>query len=544
MDMGFPRSAARTALVRCRNSVPVATEYLLMHPDIVGAARAAEEAAALAAPAADADAAAPAVVPAPVVEDPALAPEVIVVAPTGDADAVPEPALEPAVVPAPIDQDVEMGDVQVVAPNPAATEAQADAATSTSEPAPEATPVESAREIAARETKAALDSARADLKPTFLPKALLLAEDYSDLVFEIKNAYGLLYPSPNGDSNALTLKPLLDDFAATASEAPSEQAVATRLRVIALACSDAVFREAVEASREDLMRIVVRFQQEYLTLPLAKDSRPKWLAAVMLVADSLLSYSEVPRPTAILAEGEDVPAVELVSQGPPWLDERRGFFDLAIDLLGKGASDRGTFISTLRLLLILTRDHALAVAFVERDGLRHLFDSLHASEPETEGCHSYAVMIVRHVVEEVGILRPIMEREIEAWFTQTRSKVADVTVFLRGVNSIAFRNTPVFLEATKATCKLVQADAAGHYHVGLLNEPQPPFKSTEADSTIRSPFAGDGNSTDTNMLIDDAAGSKPTKDLPSVSPSAESTVHFLMSEIMVRLSLFLETSFI
>ena len=39
IDMGFPRSASETALRRCRNSVAMATEFLLQHPDLVGAAR-------------------------------------------------------------------------------------------------------------------------------------------------------------------------------------------------------------------------------------------------------------------------------------------------------------------------------------------------------------------------------------------------------------------------------------------------------------------------------------------------------------------------
>ncbi|KAK4704493.1 hypothetical protein P7C70_g1715, partial [Phenoliferia sp. Uapishka_3] len=524
MDMGFPRAAARTALVRCRNSVPVATEYLLQHPDIVGAARAAEEAAALAAPADDAPAPDATAVLAPVDasnEQPAVAP----------------PAEEPALVPAPepvipaTQEDVEMSE-------PAETVALKDATPTTDvEMSPtkeEKLAAESLREKAAKETKATLDAARLELKPTFLPRALLLAEDYSDLVFEIKNAYGLLYPSPTGESSALTLKPLLDDFAACtkAGEEASEQAIATRFRVLALACTDAVFKEAVEESRQDLMAIVAEYQQKYLALGPAKDARPKWLAGVMLVAESLFSYSEVPAPIAILPEGEEVPSIDLVGQGPAWLEERKGFFDVAMDLLIKGVSDRGIFISTLRLLLILTRDHAFAVSFIERDGLRQLFNSLHSFDSETEGCHSYAVMIVRHVVEEASILRPIMEREIEAWFSQSRAKVADVTAFLRGVSSIAFRNTPTFLEATKVTCKLVQADATGHYHIGLVNEPQPTSKQTEADSTIRSPFAGEDATADTTMVAEDTPLAKPTKELPSVSLSVESTVHFLMTEIM------------
>ncbi|KAM0754248.1 hypothetical protein T439DRAFT_311132 [Meredithblackwellia eburnea MCA 4105] len=548
VEMGFPRAAARTALIRCRNNVPVATEYLLQHPDIVGAARVAEEEAILNAPeggneavpqggveAAPPEAAAAA--PAEggdrmeVAEHAAPAP-----APEGSASELPLGANQPWETPA---ADVEMAEEAPSASTSAAV-AEPPASTSTSIPSTEAKSEEAQREVALRESKAKLDEGREKLKATFLSNALTLAEDYPELVFEIKGAYELLYPGKGKgkDVTDLSFRPLLDDFATRTSATDSnEQAAATRFRVLALLCSDPIFKSAVESGREELMALVIRYQQEYAKLSPAKDARPKWLPTVMLVADALFSQSELPTPTKILSEGVEVPSVELASQGPAWVEERRGFFDLAMDILAKGVSERGVLISTLRLILILTRNHDLAVAFVERDGLKNLFTILHACEKETEGCHSYAVIIIRHVVEESSLLRPMMEREIESWFSQSRSKVAEVTAFLRGVSSLAFRNTPIFLEATKATCKLAQADAPGTYHVGLIKDPQPQKKPTEAESTIKSPLHQEGAS-----VANPEGGAQPSdapqptkagsKELPLAPPSVEVAIHYLMTEIM------------
>lgn len=514
VDMGFPRTAASSVLTRCRNNIGLATEYLLQHPDLVGAARVAEaEAESRAAVAAQAEDA-----------PPALAPALVEAAPVegapGAAAAVDAAEPAPAAVPEAVDPVVE--DVVMLEEAPATADT----------PAPV---VDAAREAANKATKAQLDAAREELKPTFLSKAISLAEDYADLVFDIKGAFSLLNAA--GDKTAPSMQPLLDDLARLGeadSISKDEQAIATRLRVIALLAADPAYRETIETGREQLMEALVRYQKIYSAHCPAKDARPKWLASAMLVADSLFSAAEIPRPSPILAEGEEVPSLDLVSQGPSWEAERQGFFDLAMDALTEGVSDREVYISTLRLLLVLTRNHDLAVLFVQRDGLRLLFSSLTVERPETAGCRSYAVMILRHVIEDKAILRPMMEREIEAWFAQPRAKVADITGFLRGASSIAFRNVEVFLEATRSTCKLVQADAAGHYHVALLNEPQPQAKPV--DSTIVSPFGAEGEpaaAPSTEMAVDEVAVVKSSKVVVTpLSSTIEASVHFLMAEIL------------
>ncbi|KAI5477219.1 E3 ubiquitin-protein ligase HUWE1 [Pseudohyphozyma bogoriensis] len=514
MEMGFPRAACRTALIRCRNSVPMATEYLLSHPDIVGDAReqerqgnADDEAAAPNQDNADGQAQPPADEAAPVpadqpVEQPAEQPA---------EPAVEQPADQPAEQPA---EDVEM---------------EAAPASVLSAEASEESKAESDRALATKAAKASLDAAREQLKPSFLSKALSLAEEYSELVFDIKGAFNLLYPTT--DDKAPSLTPLLEDLAQVEAAGSTDQAVATRLRVIALLSADATYRDTIEGSREELMKVLMKYQREYTTLDPVKDNRPKWLAPATLIADTLFSLAEVPRATDILTADQAVPAVELVAQGPDWKAERSAFFDLAFDILKKGSSDREIFISCLRLLLVLTRDHDLAARFVQQDGLPTLFSALSVDKPETEGCHPFAVMILRHVIEDQLTLKPIMEREIEAWFAQPRAKVADITGFLRGSSSIAFRNVPVFLEAARTTCKLVRADAPGHYHVALQNEATPDSKVPDADAAIKSPFSADGQAASGEELADEASTTKAKASAPS-SQSTETAIHYLLGSIL------------
>ncbi|GAA5932398.1 hypothetical protein JCM1841_001374 [Sporobolomyces salmonicolor] len=203
----------------------------------------------------------------------------------------------------------------------------------------------------------------------------MLAEEYGDLVFDTKAVYSLL--NAVAEKETPSSKPLLDQL----------------------------------SSRS--------------TWPTRRPRTPAAprLASAMLVADSLFSIQEVPKPTNILAEGEKVPSVELVAQGPAWSDERKAFFDLRTDVLERGLATREVFLSTLRLLLVLTRDPILAAAFVERDGLCILFSAFATETPETTYPHSYVVVLLRHVIEEPAVLQPLMEREIEIWFGNSRSKM-------------------------------------------------------------------------------------------------------------------------
>ncbi|GAA5969495.1 hypothetical protein JCM11641_008133 [Rhodosporidiobolus odoratus] len=527
IDMGFPRAAAIRALTRCRNDAGLAVEYLLMHPDIVGAARddAGVPANDAAAPAQAGDNAAPAqdAQQAPAAAD---APEEG--ADVADGEAAAAPAAEggqEGQAPA----DVEMGEAsQASGSGPAAEpEPQAEAQ--------ELPMVEEPQGPSLDEIKEELKTAREELKPAFMSHALTLAEDYSDLVFDIKGIYSLLTAAAGDEKTTPSLQPLLDELnslGAGEEAKKNESASATRLRLLALLTTDAAYQKSVEPVRETIMASILRFQQLYAEQKPASDARPKWLASAMVVADSLLSIQTVPKPTTVLAEGDEVPSVELVAQGPAWDEERKAFFDLAVDVLEKGVSTREVFISTLRLLLVLTRDHKLATSLVDRGGLNALFSSIAKESSETKGCHSYVVMILRHVVEDETLLKPMMEREMETWFGNSRSKVADISGFLRNTSFASSRNMGVYLQAVKSTVKLVQADAPHHYHVTLLKDPSPASKKEESEP-IKSPLnQGGAEAADTTMGDAAAAGKAIAKAISPASPTTEALVHFLMQQVL------------
>ncbi|GAA5986704.1 hypothetical protein JCM10908_003864 [Rhodotorula pacifica] len=412
--MGFPRSASETALRRCRNNVAMATEFLLQHPDLVGAARE-EEARRLLnpPPAAEENAAA-----GPSGEQ-ANATEA---GGAGDQPAAEQgaPAAEEAApvaeAAAPPSADVAMEDATPAAaaavpaaPQQSAEVEMAPAAEEPSGPSPD-------------DMRATLNTARSELALTFVSRTLELAEDYGDLVFDVKAVFGQIGVDETDRNSGAAFKALLDDLRARASAEGSDKdaASAARLRLIALLATDTAFRDTVDPLRSDIMSVAILFQAKYASLSPAKDARPLWLAPFMLVADAMLSISTVPTTTTILADSEDAPSTETIEHGPAWTEEKKVLFETAFDLLNKGVSTRDVFISTLRILLFLTRHAGCALSFVERGGPHLLLATVSSETPETKGCHTYAVMIMRHLIEDELLVKPVMERESEAWFGGTQ----------------------------------------------------------------------------------------------------------------------------
>lgn len=104
------------------------------------------------------------------------------------------------------------------------------------------------------------------------------------------------------------------------------------------------------------------------------------------------------------------------------------------------------------------------------------------------------------------------------------------------MSSVAFRNIETFLEAAKSTLKLVSADAPHHYHVTLLRDPASASKHNDVDavSSIKSPL-GEDSSTAGDATMDDATAAKVAALAKSLTPSSaatESTIHFLMSQVL------------
>ncbi|KAH7888738.1 hypothetical protein F5I97DRAFT_2004510, partial [Phlebopus sp. FC_14] len=458
-DMGFPRSAAERALTRTHNDVNAATELLLSNPfpyppDPEQEAHQAE-------------------------------------AGTGSertAESSPEDAEESTMH----GEDME--------PNE-------DPSTSTRLPSPPAT---SPREVGTslEELRHELNAVREPLKASLTRRALVLVDEHPSLIFEVHKAF--LRP----DGQEISIRSLIDDIKAYSPGAydVQEEPLATRCRLLALVLSEcptldpAVGRNLMDNLLALLLSNSVTMEQEH--------SIPKWLAPHLLVTEGLLNIGDQPVSIVLPKEGDTVASQDL-KLGPPYPDARSLVFEFSVRLLGLPSLPRDEFLATLRLLVVLSRDHGVACELIKRDGVSLIFRHLQAHAGA--GSYSYVAIILRHIAEDLATLQYIMCQEIKRFFSQPRTRVVDVSGFVRSCSAIVLRNPEAFVEATQATCQLQQPYSAIQ-HISL--KPQAPEKSTLPD---------DSSAKHTDMQVDTVPLDATQQHSPN--EALESMVHFLINEL-------------
>ncbi len=410
IDMGFSRSGAERALIRTHNNVNAATELLLANPFRF----------------------------------------------QND----PEPT---ASQPQEAGGDVEGGGVEATDDTAAAgsrsppltsTPGQDDVATSSHGDSQDVEADTKPLGKSAEEWRNELNAMREPLKSDIGSLALRLVDEHPELIFDIHNAF---IGRADGYQRS-SVRLLVDDIRAftSSSQSSREQPLAVRCRLLALVLNEVPgsFASIVNGDEQAFMEVV-------LTLLLSIDidagatqpTTPKWLAALMLVAEALLSLSEDPRSVTLPKEGELIVSQDILT-GPPYDEARSVLFDFSLRLLSLAGLPRDELLASLRLLVFMTRDHDLAMQFVKRDGISLLFQSLKSSAGGVGGSQSYISIILRHVVEEPAVVQLIMREEVQRFLSLPRTRTVDATSYVRACNAMVLRDPKVFMEVTTSLAQL------------------------------------------------------------------------------------------
>lgn len=499
VEMGFPRAACEQALVRRNNNLATAADYLMSHPEIVAAARAREEQ----------DAGngqqEPEAVDNPSQAEAAASESESRLSPA-DVDMTDAPSGRGTPLPPPVADEAESGNVSAQLQGTGKTKP------------------------AKKYTRAELDAHRDQVKETFISRALALAQDHGELVFDIRQALktiDLKLPGQEPYDTSRGLNAILQDLTSKLATGPpstpeEDRSTTARVRLVALIFSDPAFRRAVDTSYVKAMEPVMRLVEDYNRQKYSVESRPKWLSSILLLSELILARAELPKD-AEASSGEVTNPSEIL-RGPAFEVEREALFNLSLDVLQKTVSDRDLLQSTLRVVLMLTRQTATAQKFIEQGGLQALMQNYARGRRDTEGFQEFAIMILRHTVEDRVAVKAVMENHIQAWLSKARKAVVTDS-YVKDLNADACRDVPTFLDLTADLCRLISV--SGGYGVTTKQEK---IESSSADA----PPVADGDETlkidkhDASMHIDDL-----TKALPSstpASPAAENVMHFLITE--------------
>jgi len=483
-DMGFPRGAATRALVRMRNNVGAAAEYLLMQPFPL-----------------------PPDPEEPVVEEGGNEEEN-----RGDEGENGEN-----------DSDDENEDGQgnvgqrediEMAPTVETTEAApaGEASTTENDKAPE-TADEPKDTTTPEQRHQELNEAREPLKENIGRRALQLLDEHPSLIFDVKGAF--VGPTEGYSSKTLPLIIQdIKDFSPGAYEV-HEQPLATRCRLLALVLSETGSldsRLGPKASKE-LIDVLVAL---LLAHPANVDSEtpvvPKWLASHLLVTEALLVAGDEPKSATLPAEGEDV-TPQTVSDEPCYPAARGKIFQLCLKFLNNAEPPQDDLISVMRLLVYLTRDNGKAAELVKLGGVSALLERFKKLSKETNGCQVYVAIIFRHIIEDQATLEVIMRQEIKRWFSSARTRVTDVTTFVRGSAGMAMRDPKTFVQVTGSMCQIVKN------HPSVQHITLKPSSNQAKDTDSMKAVDND------QMQVDDHGPTFPNDAL-------EGMLHYLISELM------------
>ncbi|KAH8926761.1 hypothetical protein BT69DRAFT_1317383 [Atractiella rhizophila] len=543
IEMGFPRSIAETALIRCHNNLSAATEWLLNHQGAVAEARAQEARAA----ATTARATEPVTSGTDIIQsEPSMDP-----IPAQSTSTYTEP--QNADVAPPISDDVEMSDSAadlepprfppaperpVSPPLVPQEEDHRDAAMEEVGPNTEATKESKSEETTkpdpAVTEREELTKVKEEFKSSFFEKAVELAYKWEDIIFDIRDAFG--YISKDMDDYFSRIVSALENEATSSNDPSTDAATGVRLRLIAVLASDVkyqyMFRIELPTIAEACKTLFQRFNANVR-------SDCKWLTPLLLVAETSFTFGDQPKSGEVLDKGminillvlaKPHPASPVFTPddmlaGPKLEAHKEAAFQTCLKVLALPPTSKTLVLAVLRLLLCLTKEHRFAQAFVEQGGLELLFSLFSTDEKATEGCRSLALLIIRHVVEDPRLLISVMEREAAQWISTSRNAAEpDVHTFTRATSAMIVREPVTFVKAIQKAFELrePEPEADGLYHVRLLSVAKPKAEKKSQSAT-----------TDNEMMVDQpTARYNQPEPFTEPSKSMDVTMHFLIQQFV------------
>lgn len=485
MDMGFPRRAARHALVRCANNLSAAAEYLLMHPEVVTSmmdydtpeptsnARHEDVSDANPAPATDQGNANTAEA---TLENP-TDPQARGADTEGDSehqaagqmgDSIVD-ILSQALPVMPLNDttQTQQNDVEMGSSHAAEAGGEGQGQMEESAQRDDADLTEDSEAGIAEITRIAeqLNKSRSETKEGLVQRALQLAERHGDLVFDVKTAVQLV---SNSFANSEVLISLFDDVeqkSRLASNAEREKSISVRLHLLALIFHDSslTIKLSTEKAKRFMGSLVI-LVKSYLGKMQENSSRPSWLASLLLVLTAVLR-AEYEIETVKIEEKEAEAGAGTIHVTPSTLfdDDLPQLFSFCLAQFEHHSSlARDDWLAIYRFLVILTRRRSIAAQLGQREELQKLLKPFATLDPDQiASCRALTVIILRNVLEsDTQILRATMKQDILTWLSHQRTKTVDTTALSRALSYAMLRDPNLFIEILVESVHLVDYSVA------------------------------------------------------------------------------------
>lgn len=381
-----------------------------------------------------------------------------------------------------------------------------------------------------------LDALRSTIRESLINRSLDILQVHPNVTFElsalITNGFGKTAESAEIRKEVATtiFQSLMslqmdDDFR------PQGKTIASTAHLLGLVLQSQDFFDACLEDLKDNIPTLVGFIKIYPGEP------APWVANILLVVEKVLSESAQPRRVNFTPPGE--PETENIAELDPCniSDENQSsIFEAIMSIIPEVSKDEVLPLAIVRVLVLLTRRRDLAIRMTENGYLQRLFHMFRRqSGLSTERIQSSIMLVLRHIIEDVDILKSIMKAEIRSWFNSRGTRQIDTQSFIRHNHYLVLRDPEVFVEVVNELCKLTRYDPHLRSQTIAIKDS---WRLNPSQPSAEIPKPSEGESKEGESSKD--SGDKETVDKPKSAPETkppglkkpDGVIHFLLSELL------------
>lgn len=412
------------------------------------------------------------------------------------------------------------------------------------------TPAENEGQSAEPVAKEDLDQARASLRENLIDRCLDVIRAHPASTYEVSTLVStVLSHAPREDSSKQeigeTLINALLSFAADEDIKSNGRSIAAYAHLLSLLLQDGGFFKASLPTLKGSVSELLQFLQ---TPPsAASEELAPWIPYILLVFEILLSDDEQLEDFKWkLPTSDDEPTAPLewpVKDVNVSEDDRQILLGSILELLPRIGKEESLAVSVLRILIIMTRDRAVARVVGDKKNLQRLFvmakqlSGVGSQRLVESRITSHVLTILRHVIEDEEVIKQRMRSEI--WgFIKRPSNRADPQNYVRVLYHVALRDPKLFVEITNEMLEISRwspQDTSTRHNLAL-KAPKADASKDEVAPTVRATE---------DLSIQDVKPSTESEDKPMAdAPKAASqeskrpvlenpdgVVHFLLCEL-------------
>lgn len=385
-----------------------------------------------------------------------------------------------------------------------------------------------------------LEDLRSTVRENLINRSLDVLQVHPNVTFELStlltNAFGKA--SESSDVRKEVANTILQSLVSLNSDddfRPHAKKISSTAHLLGLVLQNQDFFDACLEDLKEQIPVLVEFIKMHPGEPAS------WIANILIVVEKVLSESAQPRRVTFTPPGgqESGDVAELSSYSISDEDQY-ALFKAVMGIVPDIPKDDILPLAVVRVLVLLTRKRELAIQMTENGDLQRLFHMLRRQAGlRTERIQASIMLILRHIIEDTGVLTAIMKNEIRNWFQSRGSRQIDTLSFIRHNHHLVLRNPDVFIEVVNELCKLTRYDSSLRSQLIALKETERPKPDPESKPELKleseleptkSTEADQARDAEGKEMVDKPKTTTEVK--PPGLDHPDGVIHFLLTELL------------